>query len=107
MALSETGASMGKGRVESVLLTSDYAPRAITETLERVWGCRVFSHYGMTEMGLGGGVECEALDGYHLREADLYFEVIDHETKEACPDGRVGEVVFTTLTRRVCRSSAT
>jgi phenylacetate-coenzyme A ligase PaaK-like adenylate-forming protein len=54
----------------------------------------------MTEMGLGGGVECEALDGYHLREGDLYFEVVDHETGEACPDGAVGEVVFTTLTRR-------
>ena len=60
----------------------------------------MFTHYGMTEMGLGGGVECEALDGYHLREADLYFEVVNHETGEACPDGGLGEVVFTTLTRQ-------
>jgi phenylacetate-coenzyme A ligase PaaK-like adenylate-forming protein len=51
-------------------------------------------------MGHGGGLECEALDGYHLREADLYFEVIDYETGEARPDGDVGEVVFTTLTRQ-------
>jgi phenylacetate-coenzyme A ligase PaaK-like adenylate-forming protein len=54
----------------------------------------------MTEMGHGGGVECEALDGYHLREADLYFEVVDYKTGEACPDGDTGEVVFTTLTRQ-------
>jgi phenylacetate-coenzyme A ligase PaaK-like adenylate-forming protein len=54
----------------------------------------------MTEMGHGGGVECEALAGYHLREGDLYFEVVDHETGKACPDGDIGEVVFTTLTRR-------
>jgi phenylacetate-coenzyme A ligase PaaK-like adenylate-forming protein len=53
----------------------------------------------MTETGLGGGVECEALNGYHLREADLFFEVVDHETGEICPDGVVGEVIFTTLTR--------
>jgi phenylacetate-coenzyme A ligase PaaK-like adenylate-forming protein len=52
----------------------------------------------MTEMGLGGGVECEALGGCHLREADLYFEVVDHQTGEVCPDGTTGEVVFTTLT---------
>ena len=31
----------------------------------------------MTEMGLGGGVECSAHDGYHLLEADLLVEVID------------------------------
>ena len=49
------------------------------------WGCRVFDHYGTTEMGLGGGVECEALDGYHLREADLLFEVADPETGRLCP----------------------
>jgi phenylacetate-coenzyme A ligase PaaK-like adenylate-forming protein len=54
----------------------------------------------MTEMGLGGGVECEARRGYHLREADLYFEIIDPATGRVLPDGEYGEVVFTTLTRR-------
>ncbi len=100
VARSRAGTAIGKGSIESVLLSTDYVPRAIAKTLEEVWGCRVFTHYGMTETGLGGGVECEALDGYHLREGDLYFEVVDHETGEACPDGAVGEVVFTTLTRR-------
>ena len=100
VARSRTGASIATGGIESVLLSTDYVPRAIAATLEEIWGCRVFTHYGMTEMGLGGGVECEALNGYHLREADLYFEVVDHETGEACSDGTMGEVVFTTLTRR-------
>jgi len=100
VAHSRTGAAIGKGGIKSVLLSTDYVPRTISETLEEVWGCRVFTHYGMTEMGFGGGVECEALDGYHLREGDLYFEVVDHETGETCPDGVTGEVVFTTLTRQ-------
>ena len=100
VACSKEGAAIGKGRIESVLLSTDYVPQAIAETLREVWGCRVFNHYGMTEMGLGGGVECDALDGYHLREADLYFEVVNHETGDVCPDGEIGEVVFTTLTRR-------
>ena len=67
-------------RLESVLLSTDQAPRSLVAAVEAVWGCRVFDHYGTTEMGLGGGVECEALDGYHLREADLLFEVVDPET---------------------------
>jgi phenylacetate-coenzyme A ligase PaaK-like adenylate-forming protein len=100
VARTRAGAAIGKGSIESILLSTDYVPRAIAKTLEEVWGCRVFNHYGMTEMGLGGGVECEALDGYHLREADLYFEVVDRQTGEVCSDGALGEVVFTTLTRR-------
>jgi phenylacetate-CoA ligase len=100
LARSDTGAAIGTGAIESVLLSTDYVPDAIARTLEATWGCRVFNHYGMTETGLGGGVECDALDGYHLREADLYFEIIDHETGDPCPDGVTGEAVFTTLTRR-------
>ncbi|MBI5590837.1 MAG: phenylacetate--CoA ligase family protein [Deltaproteobacteria bacterium] len=100
VAHSRAGVAIGKGSIESVLLSTDYVPQTISQTLEEVWGCRVFTHYGMTEMGFGGGVECEALDGYHLREGDLYFEVVDHETGETCSDGETGEVVFTTLTRK-------
>jgi phenylacetate-coenzyme A ligase PaaK-like adenylate-forming protein len=51
----------------------------------------------MTEMGYGGAVACEARDGYHLREADLFVEVVDPETGRGVPDGVSGEVVFTTL----------
>jgi phenylacetate-coenzyme A ligase PaaK-like adenylate-forming protein len=51
-------------------------------------------------MGLGGGVDCKARRGYHLREVDLYFEIIDPISGEALPDDEYGEVVFTTLTRR-------
>lgn len=100
VARSPVGAAFGKGRIDSVLLSTDYVPAAIARRLEDSWGCRVFNHYGMTEMGLGGGVECKALAGYHLREADLYVEVVDHETGAPRPDGRLGEVVFTTITRR-------
>ncbi len=100
VARSRVGCAIGKGRIESVLLSTDYVPAAIARSLQEVWGCRVFTHFGMTETGLGGGVECAALDGYHLREADLYFEVVDHTTGALCADGEVGEVVVTTLTRR-------
>jgi phenylacetate-coenzyme A ligase PaaK-like adenylate-forming protein len=103
VALSPQGAAVAKssgGVLENVLLSTDYVPRAIAGRLQERWGCRVFNHYGMTETGLGGGVECAALDGCHLREADLFFEIVDHETGEACPEGTAGEVVFTTLTRR-------
>lgn len=89
-----------KGWVKSVLLSTDYVPAAIKAELERLWGCHVLGHYGLTETGLGGGVECQAEDGYHLREADLYTEIIDPDTGLPVAEGRPGEVVFTTLTRK-------
>jgi phenylacetate-CoA ligase len=84
----------------TVLLSTDYVPASLVHELEKVWGCEVFNHYGTTEMGLGGGVECEAHRGYHLREVDLYLEIVNPETGEVLPEGEYGEVVFTTLTRR-------
>jgi phenylacetate-coenzyme A ligase PaaK-like adenylate-forming protein len=87
-------------RLKSALLSTDYVPRAIVRELQRLWGCDVFEHYGMTEMGLGGGVDCAAHAGYHLREADLYFEIINPVTGDVLPEGGEGEVVVTTLTRQ-------
>jgi phenylacetate-coenzyme A ligase PaaK-like adenylate-forming protein len=87
------------GRLKSVLLSADYVPASIVRELTRTWGVAVFNHYGMSEMGLGGGVECRHLCGYHLREADLLFEVVDPMSGRPLPDGEQGEVVFTTLTR--------
>lgn len=88
------------GKIKSVLLSADYVPDAVTAAIGKIWDCAVFSHYGMTEMGLGGGVECAALTGYHLREADLLFEIVHPDTGAPIADETSGEVVFTTLTRQ-------
>lgn len=86
--------------LNSVLLSTDYAARSLVGSVAKKWHCRVFDHYGMTEMGLGGGIDCQAHSGYHLRENDLYFEVIDPASGLPAAAGQSGEVVFTTLTRR-------
>ena len=83
----------------NVLLTADHVPRVVVDALRHIWGCGVYQHYGMTEMGYGGAVECAAMDGYHLREADLFFEIVDPVSGRPLPPGRSGEVVITTLER--------
>ena len=100
LALARLSVSQGRDvRLRSVLLSTDHVSRAIATAVEQAWGCRVFNHYGSTEMGLGGGVECAAHAGLHLREADLLFEVVDPLTGVSLPVGSEGEIVFTTLTR--------
>ena len=93
-------ASYYRTHIENVILNTDHIPKALVQRLQDKWGCRVFNHYAMTEMGMAGGVECEAFAGLHLREADLLFEIINPETGEVLNDGEEGEVVFTTLTRK-------
>jgi len=58
-------------------------------------------HYGLSEIvGPGVSAEClEGLAGAHVNEDHFLVETIDPETGEAVPDGEVGELVFTTLTK--------
>ncbi len=99
LARHAAAAAIPVGRIKSVLLSADYVPAVVVQEIERMWGCPVFNHYGMTEMGLGGAVECRTRSGCHIREADLYVEIIHPVTGLPLPDGELGELVFTTLTR--------
>ena len=85
--------------IKTVLLSADFVSDRVRKTIRQSWGSEVFEHYGMTEMGLGCAVTCEHQAGYHVREADLYLEIIDPVTGRTVPDGEWGEIVFTTLTR--------
>lgn len=90
----------GIAKLRTVLLSTDYVPFSLVRALEKEWGCEVYGHYGTTEMGLGGAVECSFRNGYHMREADLLFEIVNPETGSAVGPGEYGEIVFSTLTRR-------
>ncbi len=87
-------------KLKTMLLSAEYVSDVLTKKANSLFGCKVFEHYGSTEMGLGGAVSCHMVEGYHPREADLYFEIIDPMTGELVEDGKWGEVVFTTLTRK-------
>ena len=58
--------------------------------------------YGLSEvMGPGVAQECvETKDGLHVWEDHFYPEVIDPVTGEVLPDGELGELVFTSLTKQ-------
>jgi phenylacetate-CoA ligase len=85
--------------VKVLFLASEYLPDAMRRDLQKIWNCSTRTHYGLTEMGLGVAVECEACDGYHFNEIDLVLEVIDPQTGKVVEAGKEGELVFTTLTR--------
>jgi len=57
--------------------------------------------YGLSEViGPGVAQEClETKDGLHIWEDHFYPEVIDPETGAVLPDGEIGELVFTSLSK--------
>ena len=85
--------------LRGILSSAESLPSGLADTLQKNCGLLVLEHYGLTETGYGGGVECPAHHGLHLRELDLLVEIVDPLSGEALPDGREGEVVVTTLTR--------
>lgn len=99
IAAGGTESAAGKWRLKNVLLSAEYVAEEDARFIESVFHCKVYEHYGMTEMGLGCAVSCGYGAGYHVRESDLYLEIIDPETGIPSEDGQMGEVVFTTLTR--------
>ncbi|MDR3088410.1 MAG: hypothetical protein LBU39_01155 [Desulfobulbaceae bacterium] len=85
--------------VRAVLLCSDYIAAAARTALSALLHCQIFSHYGTTESGLGGAVDCRQQAGMHIRENDLFIEIIAPENTQPLADGSWGEIVLTTLTR--------
>jgi phenylacetate-CoA ligase len=68
--------------------------------IEERFGIEAFDIYGLTEViGPGVAAECWQHNGLHVNEDHFYPEVIDPETGKRLPDGEIGELVFTCLTR--------
>ena len=69
--------------------------------IESVLDITAIDIYGLSEiMGPGVGIEChEAQAGLHLFEDHFLPEIIDPETGENLPEGEIGELVITTLTK--------
>jgi phenylacetate-CoA ligase len=73
----------------------------LRETIEAALGLKALDIYGLSEvMGPGVSAEClETRDGAHVNEDHFLVEVVDPRSGRPLPDGEVGELVFSTLTK--------
>ncbi|MBT4895527.1 MAG: phenylacetate--CoA ligase [Rhodobacteraceae bacterium] len=75
---------------------------AMREEVEQSFDMHAVDIYGLSEV-MGPGVSCECVeskDGLHIWEDHFYPEVIDPETGAVLPNGALGELVFTSLTKQ-------
>ena len=69
--------------------------------IEESLGIKAYDIYGLTEIsGPGLSFECEEQAGMHVQEDHFIPEIIDPETGEVLPEGEVGELVFTCITKK-------
>ena len=70
------------------------------QKLESTLGIKAYDIYGLSEIaGPGVGYECECQNGTHLNEDYFYPEIVDPNTGEQLPEGTLGELCFTHLTK--------
>jgi phenylacetate-CoA ligase len=74
---------------------------ALRHEIEGRWAIDAIDIYGLSEV-MGPGVACECVetkDGLVIWEDHFYPEIIDPNSGQILPDGTVGELVITSLTR--------
>lgn len=69
--------------------------------IEELLGIKAYDIYGLTEIsGPGVSFECEEQAGMHVQEDHFIPEIINPETGEVLPEGEIGELVFTCITKK-------
>ena len=69
--------------------------------IEESLGIKAYDIYGLTEIsGPGVSFECEEQAGMHIQEDHFIPEIIDPKTAEVLPEGEIGELVFTCITKK-------
>jgi len=97
---------MEQGRKDNIKLKAGiFGAEPWTEEMrrdiEKTLGIKAYDIYGLTEIsGPGVSFECQAQAGMHIQEDHFIPEIIDPDTGEVLPEGEVGELVFSCITKK-------
>jgi phenylacetate-CoA ligase len=100
-AMAAAGIDPRSTSLKVAVLGAEPWTNELRRELQSRLGIDALDIYGLSEvMGPGVGNECiETKDGPHIWEDHFLPEVIDGDTLEGVPDGEMGELVFTSLTK--------
>jgi phenylacetate-CoA ligase len=102
--LAEAIHESGINREELKLKTGVFGAEPWTENMRREiedkLKIKAIDIYGLSEViGPGVASECMKQNGLHINEDHFFPEIIDPETLQVLPEGSIGELVFTTITK--------
>lgn len=97
----DEGVDLNHGTVRALIVAGEPGGNVppIRERIERLWGARLFDHWGMTELG-PLAIEClENPGGIHVLESECIVEILDPVSHKPVQPGNEGELVVTNLGR--------
>jgi phenylacetate-CoA ligase len=96
----ESGYDFGQLKLRVGLLGSEPWTNHRRAEIEGRTGMSASDIYGISEViGPGISYECWNKDGLHVNEDHFLVEIVDPQTGETVPEGKEGELVFTSLTK--------
>ena len=99
-SLKEKGMDGDRNTLKAGIFGAEPWTEEMRRDIEKSLGIKAYDIYGLTELsGPGVSFECEEQAGMHINEDHFIAEIIDPETGEVLPEGEVGELVFTSLTK--------
>jgi phenylacetate-CoA ligase len=73
---------------------------AMKQQIEEKLRLKAFDIYGLSEtLGPGVSISCESGDLLHIQSDHFIAEVVDPDTKKPLPEGQIGELVFSSVTK--------
>lgn len=101
-SLSEKAISLGYDLKKDMKLkygfvAAEMLSERLRKNLEDSFGMRLLQSYGTADIGCLG-FECRSCSGMHVPE-DVIVEILDPETRESLPPGKIGEIVATNFCR--------
>jgi phenylacetate-CoA ligase len=99
-AIQESGISREEFKLRAGVFGAEPWTENMRREIEDKLRIKAIDIYGLSEViGPGVASECLFQEGLHINEDHFYPEIIDPETLQVLPEGSVGELVFTTLTK--------
>lgn len=103
MYLAETAQKMGvvdKLKLRAGIFGAEPWTEEMRHAIEDTLKIKAYDIYGLTEIiGPGVSYECKEQKGMHVNEDHFIVEIIDPDTGKVLPEGEMGELVFSCITK--------
>ena len=99
-AIQEAGIQKQDLKIRVGIFGAEPWSENMRKEIEEKLGIKAIDIYGLSEIiGPGVSCECEYQAGMHINEDHFYPEIIHPETLEPIPEGEIGELVFSTISK--------
>jgi len=99
-AIQENGINRDEMKLRAGVFGAEPWTENMRREIEQKLRVKAIDIYGLSEViGPGVASECCEQEGLHINEDHFYPEIIDPESQVVLPEGSLGELVFTTITK--------